>query len=81
VVKAANTLAAAMLASNPHKAGGQRVIFVSADDDDPKAEVIALFDDAGFFVIDLGGLAQGGEMQQIHGPLGGVNLVRLPIGK
>ena len=80
VVKAANTLAAAVLASDPHEAGGQRVIFLSGDDDDAKTEVTILFEGAGFFVIDLGNLIEGGEMQQIHGPLSGVNLVRLPMG-
>jgi predicted dinucleotide-binding enzyme len=34
--------------------------------------------DAGFFTIDLGGLRRGGEVQQIGGPLAGLNLVRLP---
>jgi predicted dinucleotide-binding enzyme len=80
VVKTANTLTAAVLASDPHEVGGQRVIFLSGDDDDAKAEVIALFQDAGFFAIDLGGLRRGGEMQQVGGPLAGVNLVRLPMG-
>jgi predicted dinucleotide-binding enzyme len=56
------------------------VIFLSGDDDDAKAEVIALFEGAGFFVIDLGHLIEGGEMQQVRGPLAGVNLVRLPMG-
>ena len=37
----------------------------------------ALFQDAGFAAIDLGDLATGGEMQQIHHPLAGVNLIRL----
>ena len=78
VVKAGNTLAAPVLASDPHEAGGQRVIFVSGDDVDAKAEVIALFQDAGFFTIDLGSLSSGGSMQQLHGPLAGLNLVRLP---
>jgi predicted dinucleotide-binding enzyme len=39
--------------------------------------VLALFQDAGFAVIDLGSLATGGAMQQIHHPLAGVNLIRL----
>jgi len=39
--------------------------------------VIALFEDAGFAAIDLGGLASGGVMQQLGGPLAGVNLIRL----
>jgi predicted dinucleotide-binding enzyme len=77
VVKAANTLGAEVLASDPHEAGGQRVIFVSGDDADAKAEVVALFEDAGFAAIDLGNLATGGAMQQIHHPLAGVNLIRL----
>ncbi len=78
VVKAANTFTAAVLASDPHEAGGQRVIFLSGDDLDAKSDVIALFEDGGFFTIDLGGLRRGGEMQQVHGPLSGVNLVRVP---
>ncbi len=77
VVKAANTLGAAVLASDPHEAGGRRVIFLSGDDVDAKSEAIALFEDAGFVAIDLGGLVTGGVMQQIGGPLAGVNLIRL----
>jgi predicted dinucleotide-binding enzyme len=57
--------------------GGQRVIFLSGNDADAKAEVVALFRDAGFAAIDLGDLKTGGEMQQIHHPLAGVNLIRL----
>jgi hypothetical protein len=78
VVKTANTLAAPVLASDPHEAGGQRVIFLSGDDGDAKSEVIALFEAAGFFAIDLGGLSRGGLMQQVGGPLSGINLIRLP---
>jgi 8-hydroxy-5-deazaflavin:NADPH oxidoreductase len=77
LVKAANTLSAEVLGSNPHEAGGERVIFISGDDADAKAEVVALFRDAGFATIDLGDLAIGGGMQQIHHPLAGVNLIRL----
>jgi len=79
VVKAANTLAAAILGSDPHEGGGQRVIFVSGDDVDAKAEVISLFEDAGFSTIDLGTLITGGAMQQLGAPLAGVNLIRLPV--
>jgi hypothetical protein len=77
VVKAANTLGAEVLGSDPHAAGGQRVLFISGDDTDAKAEVATLFNDAGFATIDLGDLATGGAMQQIHHPLAGVNLVQL----
>jgi 8-hydroxy-5-deazaflavin:NADPH oxidoreductase len=77
VVKAANTLGAAVLASDPHEAGGRRVIFLSGDDAEAKSEVSALFEDAGFVAIDLGGLASGGAIQQLGGPLSGVNLIKL----
>jgi predicted dinucleotide-binding enzyme len=78
VVKAANTLAAAVLGADPYEAGGQRVLFLSGDDLDAKAAVVALLQDAGFFTIDLGDLIRGGEMQQIGAPLSGANLIRLP---
>ena len=76
LVKAANTLNAEALESDPEQAGGKRVIFISGDDADAKAEVVALFQDAGFAAIDLGDLATGGAMQQIHHPLAGVNLIQ-----
>jgi predicted dinucleotide-binding enzyme len=78
VVKAANTLGAAVLGSDPHERGGRRVIFLSGDDAEAKSEVTALFEDAGFVAIDLGGLVTGGALQQLGGPLAGVNLVQLP---
>ena len=78
VVKAGNTFAAAVLGADPRQAGGQRVIFVSGDDASAKSSVGALFDEAGFFVIDLGGLREGGEMQQAKAPLSGHDLIRLP---
>ncbi len=77
VVKAANTLSAEVLESDPQEAGGRRVIFISGDDADAKADIVALFEDAGFAAIDLGELATGGAMQQIHHPLAGVNLIRV----
>jgi predicted dinucleotide-binding enzyme len=77
VVKAANTLGADVLGSDPHEAGGRRVIFIAGDDADAKASVAALFQDAGFAAIDLGDLATGGELQQIHHPLAGINLIQL----
>lgn len=79
VVKAANTLNAAILAADPRETGGQRVLFVSGDDADAKAEVVALFADAGFATVDLGGLVDGGRLHQFPGgPLPSLNLVKLP---
>jgi 8-hydroxy-5-deazaflavin:NADPH oxidoreductase len=78
VVKAGNTFAATVLGSDPHRAGGRRVIFASGDDAGAKSSVGRLFEDAGFFVIDLGGLREGGAIQQVRGPLAGHDLIRLP---
>ena len=77
VVKAGNTLGADVLGSDPQEAGGRRVIFVSGDGADAKSAVASLFEEAGFAAIDLGSLATGGAMQQIHHPLAGLNLIRL----
>jgi predicted dinucleotide-binding enzyme len=77
VVTANNTLGAATLGSNPREAGGQRVIFLSGDDAEAKSEIVALFEDAGFSAVDLGGLREGGRMQQVGAPLAGKNLIRL----
>jgi 8-hydroxy-5-deazaflavin:NADPH oxidoreductase len=78
VVKGGNTFGAPVLALDPRQAGGQRVIFLSGDDEQAKSDVAALFGDAGFFVLDLGGLREGGHMQQVGGPLAGHDLIRLP---
>ena len=78
VVKAANTLAAPIFGADPNQAGGRRVLFLSGDDAEAKSEVAALFEDAGFFALDLGGLREGGQMQQVGAPLAGHNLIRLP---
>jgi 8-hydroxy-5-deazaflavin:NADPH oxidoreductase len=78
VVKTANIFTAELLASDPRQAGGQRVMFLSGDSADAKSQVGGLFEDAGFFVIDLGGLRAGGQMQQFGGPLAGHDLICLP---
>jgi len=78
VVKAFNTLAADLLAADPHQAGGRRVLFFSGDDEDAKHEVGRLLEDAGFAGIDLGTLDRGGRLQQFPGgPLPALNLIRL----
>ncbi|HEX4436490.1 MAG TPA: NAD(P)-binding domain-containing protein [Solirubrobacteraceae bacterium] len=77
LVKAANTLAASVLAEDPRQAGGQRLIFISGDDAEAKDVVAALFRDAGFFVTDLGGLKDGGKLQEFGGPLPSLNLIRM----
>jgi hypothetical protein len=72
LVKAANTLSAEVLGSDPHQAGGRRVIFVSGDDTDAKAEVAGLFEDAGFAAIDLGDLVTGRSGRGLDRAVAGV---------
>lgn len=77
VVKAFNTLVAAVLASDPVQGNGRRVIFTSSDDVDASASVSALCEQLGFYPISLGRMSQGGRLQHFGGPLSGQNLVRL----
>ena len=53
-------------------------MFLSGDDADAKSAVRPLFENAGFFVVDLGGLREGGQLHQLGGPLAGQNLIHLP---
>ena len=77
VVKAFNTLMAAVLAGNPAEAGGRRVIFMSSEDADANAAVSALCERLGFYPINLGRISEGGRLQQFGGPLSAQNLVRM----
>jgi 8-hydroxy-5-deazaflavin:NADPH oxidoreductase len=78
VVKAGNTLLAAVLATDPRQAGGNRVLFVCGDDVESKAIVKKVFGDLGFATVDLGTLASGAGLQQFPGgPLPTLNLVKL----
>ena len=78
LVKAFNTLPTAVLASDPRTAGGNRVVFLSGDDAQAKAEVAALAERLGFAPVDLGSLSAGGRLQQFPGgPLPGLNLLKL----
>jgi predicted dinucleotide-binding enzyme len=76
VVKAFNTLPAAVLAREPEQDGGRRVVFVSGNDAEANAEVGALIERLGFAGIDLGKLAEGGRLQQFGGALMVHNLVK-----
>jgi 8-hydroxy-5-deazaflavin:NADPH oxidoreductase len=77
VVKAFNTLVAAILASDPLQGGGHRVMFMSGEDGDAKATVGQLIERLGFAPIDLGDFEAGRRVQQFPGgALAAVNLVK-----
>jgi predicted dinucleotide-binding enzyme len=49
-------------------------MFLSGDDADARAVVSALIDDIGYAPVDLGRLASGSALQQLGGPLAGLDL-------
>ena len=69
VVKAFNTLPAAVLADDPRRSEGNRTIFVSGDHADANEHVTSLANSLGFASITLGRLEEGGLLQQFGGPL------------
>lgn len=78
VVKAFNTLPAALLASDPSAHGGKRVLFLAGDDLSANTTVAALIERLGFAPVDLGKLAEGGRLSQFAGPLTVHDFVKLP---
>jgi predicted dinucleotide-binding enzyme len=76
VVKAFNTLPAAILASDPRSDGGRRVLFVSGDHADANQTIAALIADLGFSPLVLGALHEGGRLQQFGAALVAQNLSR-----
>lgn len=77
IVKAFNTLFFKILAANPVESNGRRVLFVSGDDKEAKAEVSEMIKDIGFAPVDLGSLSGGGKLQQAKGALSVLNLIKL----
>ena len=69
VVKAFNTLPAAVLADEPRRSEGHRTIFVSGDHANANEKVASLATVLGFSPITLGRLEEGGLLQQFGGPL------------
>ena len=76
LVKAFNTLFFKILALNPRAENGHRVLFVSGDDKEAKAEVNEVIKGIGFAPVDLGSLVEGSKFQQAKGPLSLLNLVK-----
>lgn len=64
LVKAFNHLPAKALAQDPVSAGGRRVIFLSSDDEDATGTVTNLVKQLGYAPINLGKIAEGGQLIQ-----------------
>jgi len=64
LVKAFNHLPAGVLAQEPATAAGRRVIFLSGDDEGATATVAALVEKLGYATVNLGSLADGGQLVQ-----------------
>jgi predicted dinucleotide-binding enzyme len=77
VVKAFNTVYAAILAADPADHGGRRVIALSGNDEKASAEVAELIERLGFAPLILGDLTQGSRLQQLGGALHAINLIEL----
>lgn len=76
VVKAFNSLTATVLITEPHTAGGRRVLFVSGNHPEANAKVAELISALGFAPVDLGTLATGARLQQYGGPLAAISLLK-----
>ncbi len=75
VVKAFNSITMANFEKGPRQGEARRVLFVSGDDLASKKTVQHLITELGYASIDLGGLDEGGRMQQPGGPLAGPDLL------
>ena len=64
LVKAFNHLPAGVLAEDPASNGGRRVVFLSGDDASATATVAALVERLGYAPVNLGKLAEGGQLVQ-----------------
>ena len=71
LVKGFNHLGAAKLAADPTVEGGHRVVFLSGDDEDATAPVVALAKQLGFAPVKLGKLNEGGALVHARGRVWG----------
>lgn len=76
VVKAFNTIPAAVLAADPAEASGRRVIVLSGNDEGANTSVAGLVEMLGFAALNLGSLKAAAPVQQFGGPLVAVNLIK-----
>jgi predicted dinucleotide-binding enzyme len=75
VVKAFNSIAMTNFEKGPRQGDAKRVLFVSGDDVASKQTVKGLISELGYAPLDLGGLNDGGRLQQAGGPLAALDLL------
>lgn len=73
VVKALNTLVVNWIQDYSDKKP-KLVLFLSGDDTDAKRKLARALEETGFVPVDLGGLIDGGKLQQFGGPLNALHL-------
>src|ERR687892_600941 len=73
VVKALNTLVVNWIQDFSDKKP-KSVLFLSGDDADAKRTLARALEETGFVPVDLGGLIDGGRLQQFGGPLNALHL-------
>lgn len=76
LVKAFNTLPAAVLAADPVKASGKRVLFLSGNFPEASKKVADLIALLGFAPSDLGSFKASGSLQHFGQPLVALNLLK-----
>jgi predicted dinucleotide-binding enzyme len=73
LVKALNTLVVDWIQDYSERKP-KLVLFLSGDDADAKQKVAGAFEVSGFVPIDLGGLIEGGKLQDLGAPLSGLHM-------
>ncbi|MCM2397878.1 NADPH-dependent F420 reductase [Rhizobium sp. S95] len=76
LVKAFNTLPAAVLAADPEKTSGKRVLFLSGNYPEASKKVADLIARLGFAPSDLGSFKASGSLQHFGQPLVALNLLK-----
>ena len=73
LVKALNTLVVNWIQDYSDKKP-KLVLFLSGDDADAKRKLARALEETGFVPVDLGGLIEGGKLQEFGAPLSGLHL-------
>ena len=77
VVKAFNTLSAAILDNPTKSTDGATVIVISGDDMEAKKQVAAIAEAMEFAPVDLGTFKEAGKIQDVGGALSGIELIKV----